>query len=228
VRECLGTLTDPGFRFGLLSGTSGCGKTSFLQAGPRREGSREGLVPSGESTRARQGRVGRGQAPKVESARSTWVRMVRTTPGPARASICARPPGRRTRKISRNARGLSVYDSAQTRTGRRPASGHRGIAAGQRHVPREPQALGRMRGRRLDRGGLPGDVPGGRVHRNRLAAQLRLLRRQLEPRYAAGRRCARRQGDRDLDVKAGVTAFAAISARGTGSGTAWCARTSGC
>uniref|UniRef100_UPI000A4B2E1B ATP-binding protein n=1 Tax=Marinobacterium profundum TaxID=1714300 RepID=UPI000A4B2E1B len=33
LRECLDTLTDPEFRFGVLSGESGCGKTSFGQAG---------------------------------------------------------------------------------------------------------------------------------------------------------------------------------------------------
>jgi YD repeat-containing protein len=33
VRECLEVLTDPEFRFGILYGTSGCGKTSFLRAG---------------------------------------------------------------------------------------------------------------------------------------------------------------------------------------------------
>jgi hypothetical protein len=33
VRECVEALTDPEFRFGILCGLSGCGKTSFLQAG---------------------------------------------------------------------------------------------------------------------------------------------------------------------------------------------------
>ena len=31
--QCLTTITDPSFRFGILIGLSGCGKTSFLQAG---------------------------------------------------------------------------------------------------------------------------------------------------------------------------------------------------